>query len=362
MSNQLNSLLAAALECSVFVEPLDPGLAYEELREVAKRANFQAGEINDCLQVLDKAVSASRRLIPSPAQRSIWCMFDAQEPDYRNFAALDFVYSQLNALVRSEGFAGAQIDRTVLVARAAEQGISAHDANVAVTYLVLADLIVERDGALRFPGRPGALGASVRPLPSEQAQQGRPAGARIRRQMATAYPLVQDVIARRSDGRRVQPEPLDAFAGELVKLGYPQFRMWWTQTVAEMRKSDPSSQSVSAAVLAAALVEGALTFIVKHGQTKGFFLSPDYDADPRKWKIENLVKSATNGASPILPSRLKPRVDALITTRQRIHAGRMLADYETTGVPDLRPDEAREALATAEAVVRAILDWLAVNP
>ena len=323
-----------------------------------------SAQLNSLLSAaLDKAVSTSRRLIPSPGQRSIWCMFDAQEPDYRNFAALDFVYSQLNALVRSEGFATAQIDRTVLVARAAEHGISAHDANVAVTYLVLAALIVESDGALRFSGGPGAFGASVRPLPSEQAQQGRPAGARIRRpQMATAFPLVQDVIARRFDGRRVRPEPLDAFAGELVKLGYPQFRMWWTQTVAEMRKSDPSSQSVSAAVLAAALVEGALTFIVKHGKTKGFFLSPDYDADPRKWKIENLVKSATNGASPILPSRLKPRVDALIATRQRIHAGRMLAYYESTGVPDLRPDEAREALATAEAVVRAILDWLAVNP
>ena len=47
--------------------------------------------------------------------------------------------------------------------------------------------------------------------------------------------------------------------------------------------------------------------------------------------------------------------------RQRIHAGRMLSDYPG-GPPDVRPDEARDAKATAEQVVRAILDWLQRNP
>jgi len=44
-----------------------------------------------------------------------------------------------------------------------------------------------------------------------------------------------------------------------------------------------------------------------------------------------------------------------------IHAGRMLSDYPA-GPPDLRPDEARDAKATAELVVRAVLEWLQKNP
>ena len=90
---------------------------------------------------------------------------------------------------------------------------------------------------------------------------------------ARAYPLVKEVIARRVDGRPQHAEPLDAFAEELERLGYPQFRMWWTQIVSELKQSNPSSTPVAIAVLAAALVEGALTFIVKHARASGQFQS-----------------------------------------------------------------------------------------
>src|SRR5208282_3699473 len=126
------------------------------------------------------------------------------------------------------------------------------------------------------------------------------------------------VIARRDDGRLQHAEPLDAFAEELERLGYRQFRMWWMQTVSELRQSNPSSTPVAVAVLAAALVEGALTFIVKH------------------------ASAASGGPAAILDLHSKARTETLIRTRQRIHAGRMLADYPA-GPPDLRPDEARDA-------------------
>jgi len=75
-----------------------------------------------------------------------------------------------------------------------------------------------------------------------------------------------------------------------------------------------------------------------------------------------LVKSASSGGpDAILDQGVRNRADALIRARQRIHAGRMLSDYPG-GLPDLRPDEAREAVATAEAVVRCILDWLDKHP
>lgn len=123
-----------------------------------------------------------------------------------------------------------------------------------------------------------------------------------------------------------------------------------------------NSVPVSASVLAAALVEGALTFIVSHARRNGQFQSSDYDKEPHTWKIEKLVGSASSGGpSAILDQQTRARADGLIRTRQRIHGGRMLSKYPG-GPPDIRPDEARDASATAEKVVRSILDWLQAHP
>jgi hypothetical protein len=203
--------------------------------------------------------------------------------------------------------------------------------------------------------------SGVRGLPSEQLRTG-PNQTFRNPSRERAYPIVKDVIERRADGRPKHAEPLDAFADELDKLGYGRFRLWWKRTVAELRHTDPNGTPVSASVLAAALVEGALTFIVTHARKSGAFQSKDYDKDPRSWKIDELVASAASGgASAILDLQTKSRAETLIRLRQRIHAGRMLSDYPD-GPPDIRPEEARDAKATAEQVVRAVLDWLQQHP
>jgi hypothetical protein len=175
---------------------------------------------------------------------------------------------------------------------------------------------------------------------------------------------VKDIIERRTDGRPQHAEPLDAFAEQLDRLQYGPFRLWWTQTVAELRRGDAQSSPVSVCVLAAALVEGALTFVVRHARNRnlGVFRSKACDGDPRTWRIDDLVASAASGSdSAILDIPTKNRAEILIRTRQRIHAGRMLSEFPG-GVPDLRPEEARDAKATAELVVRRVLDWLERYP
>ena len=115
-------------------------------------------------------------------------------------------------------------------------------------------------------------------------------------------------------------------------------------------------------MLAAALVEGALTFIVDHGKKLGIgrFNGSDFTGSPGTWRIERLVTSAAHNEA-ILDGTTKHLADALIQTRQRVHAGRMIEDYAGP-VPDLRPEEAKEARVVAERVVRAVIDWLARNP
>ncbi len=247
------------------------------------------------------------------------------------------------------------IERDVLVEQAVAKGIPRNDIQAAITWQVIAKLLAEQDGILRFPGNQG-----VRGLPSEQLK----AHSRPHRKpdRARAFPIVKDVIERRIDGRPKHAEPLDAFADELDKLGYRPFRLWWMQMVAEMRHTDPNSAPISASVLAAALVEGALTFTVNYARKHGLFQSKDYEKDPRTWKIDDLVASAASGGpSAVLDQQVKARAETLIRSRQRIHAGRMLSEYPG-GPPDIRPDEARDARGTAERVVRAILDWLQKNP
>ncbi len=177
------------------------------------------------------------------------------------------------------------------------------------------------------------------------------------------YPLVKDVIERRTDGRPRLAEPLDEFSQALEKLGHGHFRLWWKQTVAELRTTEPMRAPVTVAVLSAALIEGALTFVVKHARQLGLGAlgSKNFDGDPRTWKIEDLVSSACAGQDAILDPKARTRADEVVKARQRIHAGRMLSEYPG-GVPDLRPEEARSAKESAELVVRRVLDWLERHP
>jgi hypothetical protein len=333
-------------------------LTYDEVMEVGKRVDFQAGEIGDALQQIAvqqvTILQVQNRLLPDRSTVTMMGIFALrEEPDYRNFAALDFVCSELNASIRAEGARNARLERSVVVERAVAQGIPRNDIEAAITIFVLCQQLIKKDGLL------GRNGGQYLPLPSEQ--QARAVGQAISKAArARAYPIVKDVIERRSDTRPKHVEPLDAFADELDKLGYGQFRLWWNQTVAELRRGDTQSSPVSVCVLAAALVEGALTFVVKHARKLGLGVlgSKTFEGDPRSWRIDDLVRSAAAGGdSAILDAAAQQRADGLIRIRQRIHAGRMLSDYPG-GPPDLRPEEAREGRATADLVVRRVLDWL----
>jgi hypothetical protein len=181
---------------------------------------------------------------------------------------------------------------------------------------------------------------------------------------ARAYPIVKDIIARRTDGRPKSAEPLTAFADELEKLGYGPFRLWWTQLVAEYKQASPQTASVTATVLAAALVEGALTFVVRHARAMDLpvFRSDDFKGEPRNWRLEKLIASAASGGdAAILDQPTKLRAEGLNQTRQRIHAGRMLSEFPS-GPIDLKPEQARDAQTTAELVVGHVIEWLRKYP
>ena len=349
--------LQAAIEASVYIVPTAPGLTAVELYEIGKRIGFKEGEIGDALpQVITMYFGGRDRRLMLPDH--LWHMAGflvfKEDPDLRNAAAFDFVVSQLTDLVREVGAGKAQLDRTIMVERAAVAAIPRHDTQVAITLMVLSGQLIEENGVLRFKSGQG----HGQPLPSTSRNQNGPRTAKTARTRVMSY--VKDVIERRTDGRPQSAEPFDAFAEQLEKLGYGRFRLWWTQTVAELDRTAPASSPLSALVLAAALVEGALTFVVKHARGLGLGVlgSTDFDRDPKHWKIDDLVVSAAKGENTaILDLAARQRAEQLIHTRQRIHAGRMLSEFPG-GPGDLRPEEARDAKGIAELVVRRVLDWL----
>ena len=301
-------------------------------------------------------------ILPDPSKIMAWIMgSDFQDPEYRNFDAFDFWRSSLKESARAIGSANAKIDRRVTIERALQQGISRHDMEVALAVEKICQNLDEKEGMV-LPVR-----AMLEwPLFREQRKNGPASGKTTPNEnRARAYPLVKDCIQRRIEGRSQFAEPLDLFHENLDALGYGHFKLWWSQIVSELRRTEPDVAPVAVAVLAAALVEGTLIFVVKHGRSLnlGLFGSRNFDEDPRRWKIDDLVASAAASGreAAILDQAAKLRAESLITTRQRIHAGRMLSAFPG-GVPDLRPDEAREAKATADLIVRRILDWLERYP
>jgi hypothetical protein len=363
MALDLEKLVKAAVHCSVFVSPTSPGLTPMEVVEVGKRLGFKEGEINDAIgraRNNEHVLQYIGRPYLQPAPNTEWCdFFFRDDPDFRNVAAFDFVRNELQELAKQHGAKHAQIERAVLVERGVHQGIPRDDIEATITVMVLGEHCVEKDSIVRLhPNR------SAYPLASQQVDQSQDMPVRANELKRRAYPIVVDLIARRTDGRPAAVEPLDAFGEMLVRLGYRQFRLWWTQTVAELRQLDATLNPVASAVLSAAIVEAALTFVVAHGRKLGVgpFKSRDFDSQPRTWKIDDLVKSAASGGeASVLDEGTRHRADELIRTRQRIHAGRMLSDYPG-GPPDLRPEEARDAKRTADLMVRRVLDWLARYP
>jgi hypothetical protein len=355
--HRLTAFLRACLECSIVIAPTDPGLTLAELLEAGRGGGYQAGEISDVLsEVVDpQGGLGSSRLMPHPNHAVMWLVFNiSEEPDFRNVAAFDFVFDQMHQGARIHGAQNVRLERSVVAERAnAQEGIPRHDVHVAVTMMVLNGILVEQEGILRYAREREGYAA-----PREQ-QRGH-LQKRRNEPRERAYPLIRDVIARRGDGRPQSAEPFEALAEALEGLGYGRFRLWWLQMVAELRQASAQTSPVTATVLAAALVEGALTFVVTHAQrlNLGVMGSKNFEGSPTKWRLEDLVVSAGYGnEAAILDRPTQTRASSLIAARQRIHAGRMLADFPS-GPPDLQPEQARDAQLTAEQVVRSVVIWL----
>jgi hypothetical protein len=357
----IDTSITDALECSVFLSPRDPGLTVDELIEVGSRLQLQRGEILDSIGRIRSQGYAWGPRIQLPKNTMLTQFFIGLDPDYRNPAAFDFVATHLREIGRRETMQNARAPRDVIVASAEAAGLQRDDVEAAITLYLHEGILLEDDGFIAFaPGRGATIG-----LPSQLGHSANRVGKRARPYMGRLREAVQDVIRRRQDGRPPFAEPLPVFEARLESLGHGRFQKWWTVTCSELRQANPAFAPITVCVLAAALAEGALTFVVKHARalSSPTLASKTFDGPPNQWSFADLLKSAAaGGTDAIFDQDARARADRLFVIRQRIHAGRLLAEVPTGPIPDTRPEEAREALQSLDVVVRRILDWLDRHP
>jgi hypothetical protein len=162
MNQEIVHLFKAAVECSIFLNPVEPGLTYGELREIGQRAGYQAGEINDALRYAGEVSAPGKdRIIPDQHERASFVFYMEEEPDFRNLKAFDFAISQLNERVKVDGMQNAQLARAVLVERAVRADIPRNDIEAAITCLIMSNTLTERHEVLRFDGFRGFIPSRV---------------------------------------------------------------------------------------------------------------------------------------------------------------------------------------------------------
>jgi hypothetical protein len=347
----------AALECSIYFRPADPGLTEEEVREVARQTGRKLGEIGDALAGFAVRMGNPRL---EPTTECIPRDFNFRpDPDFRNPMAFDFVDLRLRENLAEAGVRGAGLTRETLGAHAAIAGIPERDVQVAITMGLLVEHLLEKPGGLIGFGQGGADHI----LATEQIRQNLGQEFRKRKLGRTeVHEAVRDVIERRTDTRALYANALDAFSEKLGELGHTRFRVWWAQTCSEFNLATPQMPTITC-VLAAALAEGALAFVV--GRARALNLatmnSTVFGDSPTRWTFDKLLDSATRGGpDAIFDAKLRDRAERLNTVRQRIHAGRLMA--QDGPVPDTCPEEATEARETVQAILRQILDWLERHP
>ena len=345
---------------SILVLPRDHGLTREEVLEAGQRAGFKLGELSDAIGRVHPSTRWGQprlRLEKAGPTRLCADFNHAMEPECRDAPSFEFVRRELQALATEVGEGAAKLPRDVLVERGVARGHKREALEVAVTVTVM-DEILEESGGVIGHGR----GKLTWILPSAQIDARRHGHdwSFKRKWLGVALPIVRDVISRRGDGRPSSADPLDAFEGMLAELGHDRFRAWWVQKRHELRLLDTSLQPVAATVLAAALSEAALSFVVPRAQGAGLMKSVDM-TKPRGWRFVDLIKGAKSGdpsVRAILDERSAQRCRDLNDARQRIHAGFLIDTVQTGPIPDLKPEQARDAIQTTDILVRKVIEWL----
>ena len=206
---RVQRLVSYALECSVYVDPDNPGLSNEELFEVAKRLGLREGEVGDTFK-FNRFGLVGNRFIPgeqgAPAGWGTSGILD--DSGCLNLDAFKHIRNELNEAARSFGGANARLRRDLIIARGEHKGIAAHDIKVALVVQTLTGMLIEKNNEISFRHQP--IGGFNDDSPSRH-----PRREKSSEKGSDVLEIVRDVMRRRDGQLPLSIEPLDGFAERL---------------------------------------------------------------------------------------------------------------------------------------------------
>lgn len=353
--NQILRTVIDALTATFFISPRDHGLSFAELLELGKSHDFRHGELLDAVNGASEHTlqgGHSRYKLGDNYILDLVNFHGYSEDDLRSIDCFEYVWKYLHELDRDAGRGKGRVNRGILIQDGCDKALPKDGIETAIGIYLHFDMLKLVDEDIQN-GKLSSWGDG----PKSQLAAG---DSRLNRRSGAKKLLseVRDIILRRTDGRPLSKEPIEAFLEALDSLGLSNLKSWWNAIASDLRRASPDTAPTSVIVLSAALGEAALCAVGQRARCEGDSMKGmDWDK-PKTWKFESLIHAAKRGQAPIFDGTLGARAIRLNELRQRIHAGRFWLPDHRVGRFDLRPDEAREAQETLDQLLRCLLIWL----
>ncbi len=350
---EIDTWLRSSLLANVFTRPEDAGLSTEEIYELGRRRGLGVADVADALRKHPRRAGGRHVLDATWSTLYLIDFNHEYERDLRDVAAFAYVRDAFDAARQADLHGHARLPLRVLLTRAEAEGIDRTSAAVAVTAYRLARQLKAGVHSLHFIGNY----AHPREMLGTRSR-----GHRELYPAASTIDDVRDVCARRGDSQPRTTDPLQAFGAVLEGLGLKKHRVWWDHMVSELAQQDAQRTPTAVLILAAALAEGSLAFAVRRAEQLARASGSRAFVDcGNRWHLEDLVNAAGRDSVRIIDTRLVDVCLWLNEQRQRMHAGRFLAEVATVYSSDISPQDAQLATKTVNQLVAAIMEWLTGN-
>jgi hypothetical protein len=194
-----DELLKACLEASFYLSARDPGMTYDELREILAAVGVPRGEADDSVRAmtrqLDVIILPTRRIFYDDDKVTVFDFVVPFEDDPRDRNAVAHLHRWIQAIAKEKGTRNTRFGRSEVLAEAAEHGFHERDVDFTLEWMTRLRLLRSEMGGDMYQATEmlrtwGIIGAQTDPrIPVTR----RPAFSKV-------LPHVEAAIAARSPG------------------------------------------------------------------------------------------------------------------------------------------------------------------
>lgn len=334
--NEAKVAISLAIVATVLVDPLNPGLTREELKDIVLNSGIAPGLFDEvCGDELERRTIDGKGVIrPGPLDLN-WVRGG---DGYPSQVPIDAAY-RLGDIFKRLNVRGTKVPKTLELLRSEWPDAT--------------ELIDGALGLMLTLGVASATGDGYVSSGMERVYGKRIANHRLEGRMEVMVKLVRNAIAARSGSSVPTSTPSQRFHMLLKKLGLDGLAGWWANNHREFVVLADHCPTAST-VLAASLLEASLVAIAKPAQNAGHWTK--LATLPKDWKLGELIRNAEN--SGVFSASDAAHARSLADLRNRIHVGKFAdGSPQQFKVPHTNDHEARMAKEHLSHLLNKILEW-----